>query len=261
MAEAVQIKDSIIQMDTPTYDHIHLTDEEIASWTEWALRKARYKKAGILNEIAYAKKLREKSGYIQMNFDMLKAFVIERNPDFVIDESNELIFDLLCMYFSNDPQFEEEGYSFTKGILLRGPVGCGKTELMKVFALNSFRPYRVISCRSVADNYTIDGTKSLYQYSEPAMAYPQLNFGHDTIGQCFDDLGTEDDKKNFGNQVNVMQDVLYKIYDNRNYHNFHMTTNIGGEEIERFYGQRIRSRLREMFNVFTFDIKALDRRK
>lgn len=211
--------------------------------------------------MAYAAKLRHERGYKQLNFDELKELILSNYPEFVIDESNELIFDLLCMYFTNDPLFEMEGYSFMKGIMLVGPVGCGKTSLMKMFAINSFRPFTLTPCRTIADEYVINGTPSLYQYSDLKTVYPQQNYGHSKIGQCFDDLGTEDDKKNFGNSVNVMADVILKLYDNKNYPNFHITTNIGGDEISDIYGDRVRSRMRQMFNVIKFDTTSKDRRK
>lgn len=180
---------------------------------------------------------------------------------FIIDDSNREIFELLCMYFSNDPGFEIDGMSLKKGIMLIGPVGCGKTELMRLFSLNSFRPYYVVACRKVADSFAQEGEDALYFYSKMSKALPQNHFGHKEVGRCFDDFGTEDDKKNFGNNVNVMQDVLYKIYDAELYSKFHITSNISGNEIDEIYGNRIRSRMREMFNVFTFDRQSPDRRK
>lgn len=113
----------------------------------------------------------------------------------------------------------------------------------------------------IADDYAAEGHETLYDNSKMIQVYPQLHLGHDSVGLCYDDLGTEDDKKNFGNQVNVMQDILFKIYDSDIYRHFHLTTNIGGVEIEAMYGKRVRSRMREMFNVITFNLDAPDRRE
>jgi hypothetical protein len=41
----------------------------------------------------------------------------------------------------------------------------------------------------------------------------------------------------------------------------HITTNLNAEEIEERYGNRVRSRLREMVNVIGFDINTKDKRK
>lgn len=245
------------------YDHIDLDPEEEQKVIDAAIYQAKKIKAARLNEIAYAKKLNTAKQFFKMDFDRLQEFVKRSHPNYIIDENNREIFETLCMYFSGDPAFELQGkgFSFEKGIMLYGPIGCGKTSLMKMFAVNSFRPFSVVSCRSVADTYASEGPQSLYKYSDLHPVFPDLNFGIAEIGRCFDDLGTEDDKKNFGNQVNVMQDILYKIYDNNLLGQFHLTTNIIGDQIESQYGARIRSRMREMFNVLSFGEESPDRRK
>jgi len=40
----------------------------------------------------------------------------------------------------------------------------------------------------------------------------------------------------------------------------HVTTNLSASELEAIYGNRIRSRMREMFNLVAFDKKAKDKR-
>lgn len=269
------------QAVTPNYDHIELTEEEIEAWTVWALRIARKKKAAALAEMQYAKKLTSPSQYKKFNYDELKAFVTSQHnvvdiedfdqleifkksgaKYFLLDDDNREIFELLCMYFSNDPAFELSGeYSFSKGIILNGPIGCGKTELMRLFSINTFRPFQVTPCRAIADTYQAEGVEALNRYSELLPVYPQRNLGFSEIGHCFDDLGTEDDKKNFGNQLNVMQEIIYRLYDNRLLGHSHMTTNLGGDEINALYGTRIRSRMREMYNQIMFSPNAKDRRR
>jgi len=40
----------------------------------------------------------------------------------------------------------------------------------------------------------------------------------------------------------------------------HITTNLNGDEIEEMYGTRVRSRMREQFNLIAFDEAAKDKR-
>lgn len=40
----------------------------------------------------------------------------------------------------------------------------------------------------------------------------------------------------------------------------HLTTNISATEIEKAYGKRVRTRLRQMFNLITFGINTIDKR-
>lgn len=250
-----------MQKISANYDHIILTEEEEKSAIEYGINLFKKNKDTEQRRIDYLNKLNKPPVYQKWNYEDIKGFVMRQNPNYVIDEGNQEIFEMLCMYFSGDPAFELEGMSLKKGIMLFGPIGCGKTSLMKMFTINTFKPFSVTACRVIADKYSKDGSDALYDYSTMAPCYPQQNFGHSEIGRCFDDLGTEDSKKNYGNEVNVMQDVFYKIYDNELIGNFHLTTNLTGDEIEAAYGTRIRSRLREMFNVIRFDKNAIDRRK
>jgi DNA replication protein DnaC len=40
----------------------------------------------------------------------------------------------------------------------------------------------------------------------------------------------------------------------------HVTTNLSASELERFYGDRVRSRMRQMFNLIAFDKDSIDKR-
>jgi DNA replication protein DnaC len=41
----------------------------------------------------------------------------------------------------------------------------------------------------------------------------------------------------------------------------HATTNLSAEELEKLYGNRVRSRMREMFNLIAFGADVADKRK
>ena len=80
-----------------------------------------------------------------------------------------------------------------------------------------------------------------------------FNNNHPKI-YCFDDLGTEQALKYFGNECNVMGEILLRRYEYFITHKMitHLTTNLSASELESCYGNRIRSRLREMFNLISF---------
>lgn len=266
------------QKITANYDHIELTPEEIAA----AIHKAKAEKSARLMTIEYNKRLFAPKVYETLNYGQLdkfirknhnvvdvtdlaaiEAFKAKKIDPFILDDQNKTAYEQLCQYFSGDEafEFENEDFSLNKGIMLIGPVGCGKTSLMRMFGQNSFRPFKVIHCREIAADYSADGASVLKTYSKSQIGYAHQNFGKTSIGRCFDDLGTEEITNNFGNKVNVMQDILYRIYDDRAIGDFHVTTNLSGDEIEQAYGTRVRSRCREMFNPITFDPFAADRRK
>ncbi len=80
---------------------------------------------------------------------------------------------------------------------------------------------------------------------------------------CFDDLGTENNLKYYGNECNIMAEVLLSRYDLFISGKLitHLTSNLSASEIEDVYGNRIRSRMREMFNLISFDKDDKDKRR
>lgn len=72
---------------------------------------------------------------------------------------------------------------------------------------------------------------------------------------CFDDLGAEQSLKYYGNECNVMGEILLSRYEYFVSHDMttHITTNLSASEIEELYGNRVRSRMREMFNLILFN--------
>jgi len=78
---------------------------------------------------------------------------------------------------------------------------------------------------------------------------------------CFDDLGHESSVKVFGNDINVVEDLMTCRY--RSFQNFglitHATSNIPPKELANIYGTRLESRVNEMFNFIY--LKGSDKRK
>ena len=60
----------------------------------------------------------------------------------------------------------------------------------------------------------------------------------------------------------MMAEILITRYEHFVENNAitHITTNLSASEIERVYGNRVRSRLRQMFNLIAFDSNAKDKR-
>jgi DNA replication protein DnaC len=188
----------------------------------------------------------------------------QRGFEIVIDDHNRTVYEALALYYTGNPEFEKikEGYSLNKGIALCGGVGVGKTTLLGLFRANQRRSFKIVSCRELSDRYAKDGHEMLHIWSNPIRVPTHSDtFYQNEIGVCFDDLGTEDSKRHFGDQVNVMGDILSNRYDRSitPFHYTHLTTNLSAQEIESFYGTRVRSRMREMFNMIT--LPGEDRRK
>lgn len=240
-------------------DEIELTEEE----AEEILRAARKEKARKKNEADYWARVNAPVEYKPVTAQELSDAVLEYAektiPRFIIDERIADIWTQLSFYFARDKNFKGD---LNKGLLFRGPVGTGKTTLLRLFQRNSTNDYYIKSAREVADEYTRSkegGAQTLDQYSTLFDVYPKEHYGQKHIGCCFDDLGTERAKKHFGNESNVMEEIILNRYDRGLIGKTHFSTNLTTEQIEEVYGSRVRSRLREMCNVFEFI--GTDRRK
>lgn len=231
------------------------------------LKEALFKKIAAINSENYSRVVNYEPEYkIPVYSELYSALIsyLEKNENWVIDEFNDLPLKKIASYFSADSDFEmlEDGYDLEKGLLLVGPIGCGKTSILKILQKNSFNPFRFISCRKIADEYAEFGHSAIANYSNRVNVSRREWFNHDNIALCFDDLGTESEKKNFGNQVNVMAEIILNRYDNLESKNKTMvTTNLIADQLERTYGARATSRMREMFNVIEFPFDGPDRRK
>lgn len=170
-----------------------------------------------------------------------------------------LLRKLLSYFFKDSETALSLGINFNKGIMLSGPIGCGKTSLMLL--LRHFMPQQnqfiVKSCRDVSFEFIKEGYETINKYSHSSFKK------HEPIVYCFDDLGTENNLKLYGNECNIMAEILLSRYDlfvSRKLIT-HLTTNLSASEIEAAYGNRLRSRLREQFNLIAFSGETKDKRK
>ena len=172
-----------------------------------------------------------------------------------------ITFGILAWFLEDELVAEKMNIDLSKGILLSGPIGCGKTTLFKL--MQNFptkrKGFGIISTRQIVSEFMQSGYEVLEKYSRG-------NFSHDIRtpkAYCFDDLGTETTSKYFGNDCNVMAEILLTRYDLFKKKGIitHITTNLSATEIESQYGNRLRSRMREMFNLFGYEETSGDKRK
>jgi DNA replication protein DnaC len=179
----------------------------------------------------------------------------------------------LAWYFNDDSHDYDSGSPAAedlpnpdKGLLLAGPVGCGKTTVLRLFMRNPVQKFGVVSARTVASAYQTKGAPGL----EPYLT------AHHTGGVVFDDLGTEATSvQHFGTSCNPMAEVLLARYDEFQAGRLlgiytHLTTNLpvgeasdapGTLSLYGLYGQRVVDRIREMFTLIAFDPNSPSQRR
>lgn len=167
------------------------------------------------------------------------------------EEDREIIYKL-CLYMIRDRSAcQDLGMDIDKGILLTGPVGCGKTSLLKLIRhlVPHRRPYEVIPTRNIVFSFNNLGYSTIEDYGNSQFF-------------CFDDLGGEPNGRHFGKDCNVLGEILLSRYDLflSKGTKTHATSNLNAEELEERYGKRVRSRMRQLFNLMAFDKKSRDKR-
>ena len=176
----------------------------------------------------------------------------------ILETDHEIIYKIIAYFLKDEQACYQFNIDLEKGILLTGPIGCGKTSLMTL--MKHLAPignkFSVKPCRDISFEFIQEGYPIIHKYSIGQLHHTELRT------YCFDDLGTENNLKYFGNECNVMAEILLSRYDLFISKKLltHITTNLSATEIEKHYGNRVRSRLREMVNLIAYDKSTPDKR-
>ena len=179
---------------------------------------------------------------------------VEYNRKLIVNNDNKHLITALCFFLSNDPRFETElseaqsgnKFSFSKGLLIRGTTGIGKTHLVRCVEKNGLNPIATLSMIEITDE--------LKAYGEY-----EINKGNNKI-IYLDDVGTEETPAlHFGNKIHFFKNFIESVYlRSSSFRNIIISTNLNFRDIEVKYGFRVASRMRDMFNVV--DVTGKDMR-
>jgi DNA replication protein DnaC len=187
-----------------------------------------------------------------------KGIELYSNHFKILETDYPIVYKLIAYFLKDEPTCFQYGINLNKGILLTGPIGCGKTSLMNLMKYLTATEHKffVKPCRDISFEFIQDGYQIIHKYSNGKL------YQSEPRTYCFDDLGTENNLKYFGNECNVMAEILLSRYDlfiSKKLQT-HITTNLSATEIEKHYGNRVRSRLRQMVNLIAYDKSTSDKR-
>lgn len=171
----------------------------------------------------------------------------ELGKHFVIHQENKHLITTLCFFFSGDPRFKTElNHNPNKGLLIRGISGLGKTHLVKCLANNELNPVLLLSMIAISETVKDEGEFI-------------INLGDNKV-IYLDDVGTEEHTINhYGTKINWFKNFAEMYYlKNKVFNKLVVSTNNSFDELEGKYGFRVRSRIKDMFNII--DVKGKDMR-
>lgn len=203
--------------------------------------------------------------------DMLISELKKINPEYRVDEHSSQIIDIFSLYFTKDTEFLklDSSYSFSKGLLIMGKVGCGKTLLFK--ALSSLKRYfpsfdyynsdlrepelKSITAYKIVESFAVKG----FEIFEAGIYISGSSFNANITKSIYfiDDIGSENICTHYGSTTNVLAEVFLRRYDLQSL--TFCTTNLDPKNLKQFYGERIYSKMTEMMNFIIME--GTDRRR
>lgn len=181
------------------------------------------------------------------------------SPAFEVDDRNRNLLAEIYKWVWAHFGYEEGKLRPDRGILLYGPIGTGKTTLMKglqrYFSYINLVVYGATR-RDIGFELRSSSEMALYFARDGMDALARWMERGSCGNLCIDEIGREEDAKFFGTPCNVVRTVLQMRYELRDDVFTLGTTNLDMDHPEEFsdrYGDYVLDRIKEMFNIVKVD--------
>lgn len=177
-------------------------------------------------------------------------------PQYVIDDDNLEVINAISLYAAGDKSFEDEkkGLYLEKAIFIKGTVGTGKSDLFSIFSvylgkyLRSPQAFQSHITWKVASEFSGEGYAIFDHHETGNRFYDEL---------CLTNARTKFPERelvsHYGNKLLIGEEIILYRYEcfKRFGLKSHFASNEEEDDIEKIYGKRAYSRLKEMCNFFT----------
>jgi DNA replication protein DnaC len=172
-------------------------------------------------------------------------------PGFELTDYNKNLYESGIRYFAGDPKSE---FPLTKGLMLYGPVGTGKSLFFRIMNLLNDATKGQNGFTTLSINEVVDGlAKSGHKYlAECGITFSNHVYGYDSSKKhlFLDDLCLSSDSVNFfGNNIDLVFNFIQRRYQAYTENNIlsHITTNLKPDRFSELYGEAVMSRMNQLF--------------
>lgn len=171
----------------------------------------------------------------------------------VFREDADAIHALIGFIWQDPGWLEEYGLERTKGLIIVGPIGCGKSSFLRILRGSKKESnFFIISAKAIVNQYLMEGPLVIQRYVN---SYQIL---------CIDDMGEEFEANLYGNPCNVIHEILKGRSERLQFEKSgttHITTRLNLEELRIKYGDDIFSIMVSLFRPILFSSNSIDKRR